>query len=225
MTSIHRVVNGGWDYFYLNQNKRTDADGIFISSNCAPNNNRRVWMEAIMQKMNVHSYGSCLNNGGDSAIANRIRGTGKQDSNDKFEAMGEYKFCFTMDNSNQKDYVSEKLYHGLGAGCVPVYMGTPTIERFLPHPKAVVKTADFETPEALADYLIKLANNKDEYEERLRWKIPGTEERAQAEVKVEKILQLSQNTMACRVCRTVTEDLKKVHGFSTPIMPEKFKDK
>ena len=34
-----------------------------------------------------------------------------------------YKFCIAMENSNTKDYVTEKMWHALEAGCLPVSKG------------------------------------------------------------------------------------------------------
>lgn len=34
-----------------------------------------------------------------------------------------YKFCIAIENSISPDYVSEKIWHGLTAGCIPVYLG------------------------------------------------------------------------------------------------------
>jgi len=38
-----------------------------------------------------------------------------------------YKFCIAIENSLAMDYVTEKVYDALAAGCVPIYYGAPNI--------------------------------------------------------------------------------------------------
>jgi len=49
-----------------------------------------------------------------------------------------YKFCVTMENSLRLDYVSEKLWDGLAAGCVPVYLGSPSARDIVPDPNSFI---------------------------------------------------------------------------------------
>lgn len=49
-----------------------------------------------------------------------------------------YKFCVTMENSLRQDYVTEKLYDGLVAGCVPVYLGSSSARDMVPDPHSFI---------------------------------------------------------------------------------------
>jgi len=126
--------------------KRTDALAIFISSNCFPSNDRLIWAKALIEAMPVHSYGKCAHN-------KDIPSDGGQDSREKIALMSTYKFCLAFENRCEEDYVSEKFFHALAAGCLPVYMGAPNIRDYLPSPDAIIRTDDFETPEKLAEFL------------------------------------------------------------------------
>jgi hypothetical protein len=52
--------------------------------------------------------------------------------------MCRYKFCVTMENSLSQDYVSEKIWDGLHAGCVPVYLGSNSVRDMVPDPHSFI---------------------------------------------------------------------------------------
>jgi hypothetical protein len=61
-----------------------------------------------------------------------------------------YKFILALDNSREIDYVTEKVYHGLLAGSIPVYDGAPNADAFLPGGwSSVVRLELFRTGESL----------------------------------------------------------------------------
>lgn len=45
-------------------------------------------------------------------------------SDNKLEYLKNYRFNLTPENSNQKDYVTEKLFEAIYAGCIPIYNGS-----------------------------------------------------------------------------------------------------
>ena len=49
-----------------------------------------------------------------------------------------YKYVIAMDNSIDEDYVTEKIFHALLAGAVPIYAGAPNIKNYIPLPSAAV---------------------------------------------------------------------------------------
>ena len=64
-----------------------------------------------------------------------------------------YRFCFAFENTDEIGYVSEKFFHALASGCVPVYMGASDIDLYLPAPNAVIHANDFSDAAALGRYL------------------------------------------------------------------------
>lgn len=60
------------------------------------------------------------------------------------------RYCINFENTEQRDYVSEKVFQGLAAGCVPVYRGSDTIARLMPTPNAVILATDFDGPKNLS---------------------------------------------------------------------------
>ena len=54
---------------------------------------------------------------------------------------------------------------GLMAGCLPVYMGTPDVVPFLPHPDAALV---YQDPQQISNEMLRLMNDTAEYEHRVR---------------------------------------------------------
>jgi len=51
----------------------------------------------------------------------------------KHEAMRKYKFSLCYENSsNVYGYVTEKIFDSMRCGCVPIYLGAPDIEKYVP---------------------------------------------------------------------------------------------
>jgi len=125
-------------------------------SNCNTNNRRKAILDELMEYIEVDSFGACSRN---------MYGNG-----DKMTILQHYKFYLAFENSNTEDYVTEKVYHALRVGSVPVYLGAPNIDRFVPSPKSVIKVSDFRNIRELAEYLNMLDENDEEYEKWLEWK-------------------------------------------------------
>ena len=79
-----------------------------------------------------------------------------------------YKFFFTMENCICKDYVTEKFWEALRRKQVPVVMGGARYKKLAP-PHSFVDISDFKDLKSLADYLINVGNNDEEYNKYLEW--------------------------------------------------------
>ena len=53
--------------------------------------------------------------------------------------MRRYKFCVAMENSIRQDYMTEKLWDGLIAGCIPIYLGNNNAPHIVPHPDSFIR--------------------------------------------------------------------------------------
>lgn len=111
---------------------------VFVASNCGPRNGRNEYVQALMNAgIKVDSYGSCLHN-------KNFNFSGDTHSpRAKLEVIRRYKFYLAFENSNSLDYVSEKMFQALYMGVVPIYMGAPNVDEFLPDPMAAIKVTDF----------------------------------------------------------------------------------
>ena len=71
---------------------------------------------------------------------------------EKLSVIRSYRFVVCYENTSTPGYISEKLFDCLFAGCVPVYLGEPNIERFIPQ-GCFIDRKKFATDAELADFL------------------------------------------------------------------------
>lgn len=122
---------------------------------------RRVLLENLMREMPVDSYGKVHRNR--SLLDGEPRSV-------KQQTIARYKFTFAFENAISRDYVTEKFFDPLLAGSVPVYLGAPNVEEFAPGNQCFVDASRFDSPRALARYLMELAADESAYSGYLRWK-------------------------------------------------------
>ena len=137
------------------------APAVYFASNNFALNNRHELVQELMKHLKVDSYGKSLQN------RYPVKDKGRMT---KLDTISRYLFYFAFENSNSTDYVSEKVFDGLIAGTVPVYLGAPNIDDYLPGNKCIIKVSDFSDPLDLARYLISLSKNQKEYRSYLAWK-------------------------------------------------------
>ena len=80
-----------------------------------------------------------------------------------------YRYCIAMENSIAKDYVTEKVYDAFAAGCVPIYVGAPNIQEFIPTMDSIIDFREFGSAELLAEELRRLSSNETAYMEKFEW--------------------------------------------------------
>jgi hypothetical protein len=88
----------------------------------------------------------------------------------KLAILRKYHFCLAFENSLQPDYVTEKWYDCLLAGCVPVYLGAPNIEDYAPGPGAYLDVRSFTSLEKLAETIQAAAADPNQYCRFFEWK-------------------------------------------------------
>ena len=75
--------------------------------------------------------------------------------NGKLEVIRNYRFAVCYENTCLPGYISEKLFDCMFAGCVPVYLGEPNIEQFVP-PTCYISRAQFASDAELAKFLQRM---------------------------------------------------------------------
>eukprot|EP00899_Mesostigma_viride_P012486 jgi/Mesvir1/21238/Mv06671-RA.1 len=137
---------------------------VTVNSNCHTKNLREVLVKRLMDRFKVHSYGHCLKNR-KVKIPAHIPAT-------NIPLYKKYRFCIAMENSNTVDYVTEKVYETLAAGCLPLYMGAPNIQEFLPYnvSRMIVDRRSFATEGEYFAEIQRLMHDDEAYEEYMAWK-------------------------------------------------------
>jgi len=78
-----------------------------------------------------------------------------QECEDKVKTTSKYKFALCFENIAYPGYVTEKIFDCIAAGAVPVYLGAPDIDGFVPK-EAFINAAGFDSWENLDDRLADL---------------------------------------------------------------------
>jgi hypothetical protein len=81
----------------------------------------------------------------------------------------DYLFYLSFENSFCPDYVKEKFYRAVEMGTVSVVFGGVNYSLFAP-PHSYINARDFQTPNLLAKYLVKLRQNLDLYSKYCDWR-------------------------------------------------------
>ena len=143
--------------------KQSNLIAMFIS-NCYAKNDRIDYIKQLMKYIKIDSYGRCLNN---AKVPNRWKR--KTRDKTKEEVISHYKFTIAFENSNDYDYITEKLFQPLRFGSVPIFRGCPNVEDFAP-PNSFIDSKKFESPQKLAEYIKFLDTHNNEYKKYLEWK-------------------------------------------------------
>jgi hypothetical protein len=148
----------------------------FVNRNCNTKSGREGYVEEIIRLgiVKVNAYGKCLHN----TVPPRhhesyILDPQNKHLAEKYKLFSKAKFCITIENSIVEEYNSEKLWHGLAWGCVPIYLGARTIEQYLPAPREqmYLDIRDYDFNMTKLSLKVKyLMEHDDEYEKLLRWK-------------------------------------------------------
>jgi Glycosyltransferase family 10 (fucosyltransferase) C-term/Fucosyltransferase, N-terminal len=94
----------------------------------------------------------------------------------KIQTIARYRFCLALENSISPDYVTEKIYDPLIAGTVPVYLGAPNVDEFVPA-NSYINASAFSGPADLASYLRYLIETPQAYEAYFAWRANPLPER------------------------------------------------
>ncbi|EFA76721.1 glycosyltransferase [Heterostelium album PN500] len=198
------MTNGSIDNFRdapVKPFKKKQKHCVFFASNCFGGGAiyRTEYIKDLQKYIPVDAYGSCLHNKDlekEDKDGNIFDNLGKS-MNIKSRITGGYLFGLAFENNNITNYVTEKVYTVMLSGAVPIYMGAPNIDSYVPR-KSIIKTDDFESPEALANYLKYLAKNESAYNEYFEWK---------KEPYPQSVIDNYKNCVFysadCRLCQTV----------------------
>ncbi|GAM27108.1 hypothetical protein SAMD00019534_102830, partial [Acytostelium subglobosum LB1] len=173
----------------------------FMSTNCVEGGAafRTEYIKSLRKVFSVDGLGSCLHTKdiNPKYISYPVFKDLGRSMMMKSKIMSEYLFGLAFENNNITDYVTEKVYNVILGGTLPIYMGAPNIDEFVPE-KSIIKTSDFESPQALAKYLSYLASNESAYNEYFAWK-----SKPLPQFFIDKFNNCAFYTADCRLCMHV----------------------
>lgn len=141
-------------------NERKQGVCMLVSSSINQSG-RKEYLGELMKHLPIDSYGKLYQN-------KELEADNGLDS--KLGLYAQYRFVIAFENAIASDYVTEKFYDPLLAGAVPVYLGAPNIEDFVPGDRCYIDVRDFESPKALAAYLERCLNDDREYMKYHAWR-------------------------------------------------------
>ncbi|PIK44575.1 putative alpha-(1,3)-fucosyltransferase 6-like [Apostichopus japonicus] len=143
---------------------------IWISSHCETLQwDRTAFVKDLQKVMKVDIFGKCGNN---SLCKNKWEQNCAQEVDDFVKT---YKFSLALENCCCEDYITEKLWHTLTIGVVPVVIG-PHLNNYkkLVPPGSFIHIDQFDSVENLKSYLEYLDQNDTAYLEYFQWRTKGT---------------------------------------------------
>ncbi|XP_011403752.1 PREDICTED: alpha-(1,3)-fucosyltransferase 11-like [Amphimedon queenslandica] len=145
---------------------------MYLHSDCDPPSDRDSYVSELMKYVQVDSFGKCLHNKDlpEGHLRDPLTG---MDSEDLLDIISQYKFTLAMENAICNDYITEKFWRPFYAGSVPVVKGSPMVKDWAPSEHSIILIDDFKSPKELAEYLLYLDKNDDEYIKYLEYKHYG----------------------------------------------------
>ena len=190
------------------QAKTEAAPAVLFQSQNYDRSGRNAFAGELARHLRIDSYGRYLNN-------RKLAGDdGSPEA--KLAVLARYKFTLAFENSRSPDYVTEKFFHPLMAGSVPVYRGAPNVADFAPGEKCFINADDFSGPAALAAHLNALAGDEQAYGEYHAWRRSGFRPGFAAMLE-----RIAENPF-CRLAAAISEhrgrrvDASSAGGFRRP---------
>ncbi|KAL7056942.1 hypothetical protein AAHC03_018989 [Spirometra sp. Aus1] len=163
---------------------------VALISNTNPRNRRMKYIDKLAKYIDVDVYG-------------RGRRYCPPDGDTCLRQLSlQYKFYLAFENSDCKDYITEKLFiNALMFSMLPVVMGAPRSSYCaLAPPNSFIHVDDFSSPADLADYLIWLDRNDTAYASYFAWQEYG------------KIV--TETRTDCRLCGFVHQHLSELSSVT-----------
>ncbi|XP_030375313.1 glycoprotein 3-alpha-L-fucosyltransferase A [Scaptodrosophila lebanonensis] len=165
--------------FAVNKTKKV----AWFVSNCAARNARLQYAHELQKHIEVDIYGAC----GNFQCA-------RSNSDKCFEILDQdYKFYLAFENSNCRDYITEKFFvNALQRNVLPIVMGARPEDYEVSAPRrSYIHVDEFASPKELAEYLHILDRDDDLYNSYFKWKGTG---------------EFINTYFWCRVCSTLHDE-------------------
>ena len=152
-----------------------------MNSNCHTQSKRTEYLSEMIKYIDVDNYGTCGRNIRrlpehivriQNSLNRNLKNRGSYNwEAGKLNLSSGYLFTVAIENSISHDYITEKLWHPLVAGSVPIYLGAPNIQDWLPcETDCIIDLRQFKTPQDAAQHIRNVAMNRTLYESYHQWR-------------------------------------------------------
>lgn len=159
------IVLPYYDYTYkeklLNPTSEKTKDVCMFISSSMNKSSRIEYLTELMKYLDIDSYGNWQRN---KFISH------DEGYTTKLNIIKDYKFTIAFENAIGKDYVTEKFFDPLIMGSVPIYLGAPNINEFLPGKNSFIDVRNYPSAQSLALDIKKYCEDSILYSSLLEWK-------------------------------------------------------
>ncbi|KAJ8984545.1 hypothetical protein NQ317_006831, partial [Molorchus minor] len=143
---------------------------LYIQSDCDTPIGRDYLVRELGKFVSIDSYGKCLRN---KTFPKSLLNLDPLDLyNEKLlNFTSRYKFIIAFENAICDDYVTEKLWRPLIVGSIPIYLGSPNIQDWLPNNNSAILVQNFNDLQEVGDMIKKITSNNTLYEGFLEHKL------------------------------------------------------
>ncbi len=170
---------------------------LFLASHCSSISRREKLVEMLQEHIRVDSLSTCMHNRDWPLDIER---------SDKQAILRRYRVYLAAENSAELDYVSEKVYDGLIAGAVPIYLGAPNIDDFVPRNSIISIPRNFTSEDVakVAEIVKKIFTDEREYDKWTAFKRKPFSDDFAAR------FSFTHTDPKCRLCQRILADR---HGY------------
>ncbi|GAB5353288.1 hypothetical protein AAMO2058_000024300 [Amorphochlora amoebiformis] len=115
-----------------------------------------------------------------------------------------YMFTLCHESTELDGWVTEKVYHALAMGSIPIYRGSRSIKQFIPCENCIIDTRDFPTIDQLAIHLKKVITDRKLHDSYHAWRAQPYDA-TKFPIFDELILKRSIDTAICRVANYASD--------------------
>ena len=134
----------------------------FVYSNSYPfTKTRRDFCQKLMKYKRVDCPGSSLNN-----MPHIIEYNTPEGKIAKLDFIASYKFTIAFENASVPGYISEKIFHPLIVGSIPIYWGCPDIDQYI-NPHSFINCHKFNSFDEVIEEVKRIDNDREIYEKYL----------------------------------------------------------
>ncbi|UJR29852.1 hypothetical protein I4U23_017395 [Adineta vaga] len=180
-----KTINSSSNWMNLQTNSSKEsyvkAPILWMNSNCHTKSQRTPYVQNLMQYIDVDNFGTCGKNIRplpdhivklQRSVNQNLQNRATYDwEAGKLALTSDYLFTIAIENSINHDYITEKLWHTFVAGSVPIYLGAPNVDDWLPcRTDCIIDLRKFATPKDAALFIKKVAMNRTLYESYHQWR-------------------------------------------------------
>ena len=194
---------------------------VWISNcNIETTGRMRILSELASANITIASYGGCQNTHSirleNLTTDVQWKELGRKGDGEALVAMAsQHLFFYAAENSACAYYITEKVFHGLLAGSVPIYVGDSARLKAIAPTNSIIYTDDFPDTRELGTYLHTLIETPQAYQKHLAWRDdPRSLDKLQKLLDMSEWERTSPEKLRCALCEILTHRPRRTSPIS-----------